>query len=204
MSLLVLLIASIPLTRIDYLHVETSIQEEYVEIRIKNDGDHTVFIFDGYCDDRTYYSKYLHQYDETLKANYLSLLPLLPYLSVRRSDRLVLGENRVVVRGNSFYHFVPIAPKEQYVLSIPLCAFHKNGFVKRIHAKDYSKFDHQILFEQYTNNTKVPYYVEIAIYQDISILTDMEAYYFKEDEYNKAALSYDILTIPLGVLSSQH
>ena len=185
---------------VDSLNVDTFIKGEFVEINIKNDGTNTVFLFDDYFDNSTLTSRYVHQYEKKSKSKYLSLLPMLPYLSKKQSDHVVIGKNRIVVQGNSFYHFTPIDPGEKYVLSIPINVFHQEEFVRRIDVREYSKYDSGIRFKCITNKRKAPFYVEIAVYHDISLLTDVEAYYLREKEFDEQARTYDILSIPVGYL----
>ena len=141
----------------DSLKVNISIREEIVEIVIENKGQSTVHIFDSYFDENAYYSRYVHQYDNRNRIKYLSFLPLLPYLSVLRSDRIILGEKKIVTGGNYVYHFAPIVSGAKYILSIPISAFYQDAFVRRICAKSYTKYNHGISYKRIYKKRRAPY-----------------------------------------------
>jgi hypothetical protein len=164
---------------------------------ITNNSPDTLFLFDSYLNEELYGSRYLHRYDKKAKRCKLSFLPLLPYLSPRYRDVVILGGEKIANKGQIIFHFKAIPPNETYAVSIPKDFFHSREYVDEVYPQKYSKFDRRIKFRSRKRNRCDDVLVEFAIYKSVDLLKSENAYYFDELAFNEQALSYDILSITI-------
>ena len=179
----------------DSLSTSVSYSETAMDIIINNDCKEDVYLFDSYLTDENT-SDYLHLYDSDSDICYLSFLPLIPYLGGMKPDRYRIGRN-VINKGFYSYHFITISAQDSVKICIPLSAFQHDHYMKYVDVSQYSKFDKGIQFWDSPGPTTKRYLVRLAIYEDVGILLDHDAYATKEYEYNNQALSYSVLTIPV-------
>lgn len=161
---------------------------------IINGSRDTLYLFDSYLKENLYQSKYLHRFDIKEKQCKLSLLPLLPFLSVRYSDRLILGENRIVNKWQVLYHFTAIAPNGKSIIKMNKSAFYSEDYVEEVYPQKISKFD-TIKFHKSRYGKCGTVVVEFALYKNVNLLISKDAYYFDEFNFNEQALSYIVLFV---------
>jgi hypothetical protein len=186
-------------------------KENDFEFEIINNSKDTLYLFDSYLFDRderiigTYLdgkemqrSKYLHRYDKKTKQCKLSFLPLLPFLSVRHNDLIVLGGNKVAHIGQVLYHFRLIPPNSKNAIVISKSAFYSEDYVKEVYPQKISKFD-TIKFRKSKHTKCDTVIVEFALYKNIDLLNSKDAYYFDEFNFNEQALSYIVLSVSVNL-----
>ena len=169
------------------------------EFDIINNTQDTLYLFDSYLDNDLYQSKYLHRFDKKEKQCKLSFLPLLPFLSVHYTDRLILGNNKVANKGQVLYHFRAIPPKSRNKVVISKSAFYTENYVYEVYPQKISKFEGTIKFRKSKNNRCDNVVVEFALYRNIDLLTSEKAYYFDEYNFNEQALSYYVLSVSVDL-----
>jgi hypothetical protein len=167
------------------------------EFEIINNSKDTLYLFDSYLNENLYQSKYLHRFDVKEKQCKLSLLPLLPFLSVRHSDRLIIGENKIINKWQVLYHFKTIPPNSKNTIPIAKSAFSTDEYVKEVYPQKLSKFD-TIKFHKSKHKKCNAVVVEFALYKNIDLLISKEAFYFDEFNFNKQALSYTVLSVTVN------
>ena len=184
-----------------------SIQNDTLHIRLYNSGVDTLFLFNSYIELNTQHdcgkepfweSEFLHRYDINNKTYKLSFLPLIPYLSVRFSDVITLGKQRILKKWNVLYSFRPILPSESIVVSIPKMALTYNYYTRDIVLKDYGKND-QLHFKRVKVKAPSSIIIEFAIYKKINLLTNQKAYYFSETDFDTQAKDYEVISVPCNV-----
>jgi len=183
--------------------------QDIFEFEIINNSTDSLFLFDSYFNEETTAiinkipnAKYLHRFDTKSKQCKLSFLPLLPFLSVDKTDVIVFGENSVVRKGQILFHFKIISPQSKTVIKLPKESFYQTNFIKEIYPKKLSKFDNKINVKD-IYNTKCKYIiVEFAVYKNIDIFRNKDAYYYDEFNFNTQALSYKIISIPVKLEKS--
>lgn len=166
-------------------------------LKIQNITTDTLFLFNSYLNADFYTSKWLHRFSYKTKKHKLSFLPLLPYLSLHFSDKIILGENRLINKFQVLYQFKAIPPKETIIVAIPVNAFYTNEYIKDFNIKDYSIFHDRINFKAAKFKKYNSLIVELAIYKNIELLVSDSLFYKNEYLTNKQALSYQILSIPI-------
>ena len=166
---------------------------------IINSTQDTLYLFDSYLDSNLYTSKYLHRFDKRTKQCKLSFLPLLPFLAVRNTDRLILSDNKIVNNGQVLYHFRAIPPKSKVEVSISKKAFYTEDYVKEVYPQRISKFERTIKFRRSKYNRCSNIVVEFALYKNIDLLINEQAYYFDEYNFNEQALSYTTLLVSVDL-----
>jgi len=169
------------------------------EFEIINNTQDTLYLFDSYLDHDLYKSKYLHRFDKKEKLCKLSFLPLLPFLSVHYTDHIILGDNKVANKGQILYHFRVIPPKSRNKAIIPRSAFYTENYVNEVHPKKISKFEQTIKFRKSKHNRCSNIVVEFALYKNIDLLINEQAYYLDEYNFNEQALCYTILSVSVDL-----
>jgi hypothetical protein len=167
------------------------------KFEIINNSIDTLYLFDSYLNENLYQSKYLHRFDVQKKQCKLSLLPLLPFLSVRYSDLVILGENKVANKWQVLYHFKAIPPNGGHTIVISKSAFYSEDYVKEVYPQKISKFD-TIKFRKSKHKKCSTVIVEFALYKNIDLLISENAYYFDEFNFNEQALSFTVLSIAVN------
>ncbi|MDR2928823.1 MAG: hypothetical protein LBV41_11600 [Cytophagaceae bacterium] len=166
------------------------------EFDIINHTQDTLYLFDSYLNNYLYKSKYLHRFDKKNKQCKLSLLPLLPFLSVHYTDVIILGDNKVANKWQVLYHFMTILPNSCHTVTISKNAFYTKDYVYEVYPQKISKFEKTIKFRKSSNNRcSNNITVEFALYKNIDLLTSEKAYYFDEYNFNIQALSYTVLSV---------
>lgn len=173
-----------------------------VNLIVVNTTNKEYFLFSSYFPNSFLFSKFIHRIDPKNKQYHVSFLPLVPYLSTKLDDRLILGYNKMIVKGQILYSFVSLLPGHYYSLHIN----YKDLFnmlstsehlVRNFDLKEKSKFD-EIKFK-YLKIKKIKdkydLFFDFAIYSKINIICDLPAYYLQEFEFNKQANSYKKLSI---------
>lgn len=168
---------------------------KYFEITIKNPLTDTVYLFDSYLLDDLIYSKYLHRIDKPNRVHKISFIPIIPYLSVEKSDVIVLGKERIVKRNQVLYGFKTIPPKTYLRIKINYKIFNNDENIVDFDAKKMSKFDNVIFENERTIDTiRYSKCVEFAIYKNVSLLTSKKSYYLDEFNFNWQAQSFIIIS----------
>lgn len=177
---------------------------DYFEIKIANPSDDSLYLFDGYLSDADFghivHSKYLHRIDAGLKEYKISFVPLIPYVSIEHSDRIVFGEDRVIRNGQVLYTFKTIPPRSVLKFKIKRSVLQSNEFVSDFDANKLSMMDRPA-FEVIRNPDLKGFrtMLEFALYRNISLLTDKKSFYYDKEEFIRQAQSFFDMVIPLTV-----
>lgn len=176
---------------------------DYWRITIINNSKDTIYLFDTYLKDSTQNNSSLfYRYSKKNKKCIIEYAPMLPYLSVKRTDLIIVGSNSYVNKGQSVYEFSKICPYDSANYYIK--KKHNNLAYKSINYRLYSKFSHSLKFKRVKLPSNYELECRLAYYKNISTLTSYEDYYYNEIEFNKQALSYDEIIIPLGHIILHH
>lgn len=183
----------------DRYNNEISVNKRIVKndfiIEICNNTSDTIYLFDSYLTPELIKSKYIHRYNADVEKCKLSTLPLIPYLSVKLSDVIILGKDKIVKRYKTLYSFTPINPHCEIKLAIPLDVLNNNYKILDFEVKDKGSFD-EIFFESINIDQKCSnIIIELAIYQKIDLLVSKEAYYLDPEKFEEQAKSFDVLAI---------
>ena len=95
----------------------------------------------------------------------------MPFLSVHYTDKLIIGERRLINKWQVLYHFTPIPPRGEIRVNLPLEVFKKRR-IKKL--------------------TDIA--IEFAFYDQINLLNS-ESFYKNEFKSGEQALNYNILEI---------
>lgn len=190
----------------DSLYVSYSEDESGLNFKIVNTTDQTMYLFSSYFPERYHSSKYLHRVSEEDKIYKVAFLPLLPYLSTKPTDKLILGSDRIVSKGQVLYDFIKLPPQSYYQVSVTYDNLFKNLGEKNSLVCDYeadknNKFD-KIKFKYLSADKlkgKYKLYFEFAIYDQVNLLCEQSAYYLKETEFNQQAKDFRKLGIPVKI-----
>ncbi len=191
-------------THLNKVYAEHSERFDSIYINVINTTSDTVYLFKSYFDSALYGSKYIHWVDKKEKKYTISFVPIISTLSTKRSDKIILGENKINARGQIMYEFVELAPDTYYGFCIPLDLLFKNKSLNQnavvsqsYHAQ--SKFN-QIKFKLVTTKDLKRMYnltIVFGIYKKISFICDSDNYYKKEFEFNKNAQAFDVVELPI-------
>ncbi|EGJ99560.1 hypothetical protein [Dysgonomonas gadei] len=177
------------------IYVNKRIVKNDFIIEICNNTSDTIYLFDSYLTPELIKSKYIHRYNADVEKCKLSTLPLIPYLSVKLSDVIILGKDKIVKRYKTLYSFTPINPHCEIKLVIPLDVLNNNYKILDFEVKDKGSFD-EIFFESINIDQKCSnIIIELAIYQKIDLLVSKEAYYLDSEKFEEQAKSFDVLAI---------
>ncbi|MFV0332061.1 MAG: hypothetical protein ACK5KL_19915, partial [Dysgonomonas sp.] len=177
------------------IYVNKRIVKNDFIIEICNNTSDTIYLFDSYLTPELIKSKYIHRYNADVEKCKLSTLPLIPYLSVKLSDVIILGKDKIVKRYKTLYSFTPINPHCEIKLAIPLDVLNNNYKILDFEVKDKGSFD-EIFFESINIDQKCSnIIIELAIYQKIDLLVSKEAYYLDSEKFEEQAKSFDVLAI---------
>ncbi|MBF0650909.1 hypothetical protein IR083_19005 [Dysgonomonas sp. GY75] len=177
------------------IYVNKRIVKKDFIIEICNNTSDTIYLFDSYLTPELIKSKYIHRYNADVEKCKLSTLPLIPYLSVKLSDVIILGKDKIVKRYKTLYSFTPINPHCEIKLAIPLDVLNNNYKILDFEVKDKGSFD-EIFFESINIDQKCSnIIIELAIYQKIDLLVSKEAYYLDSEKFEEQAKSFDVLAI---------
>ena len=174
------------------------------EFEMVNNTKDSLYLFDSYLFDKDkrivgayldgrdmQRSKYLHRYDKKTRQCKLSFLPLIPYLGLTYTDRLILGGNKVAHAGQVVYSFSCIPPLSTFSVLICKDAIYQKTYVKEIYPKKPSFFKFNKDLYPICENIVI----EFAVYKDIDLLTSINSYYFDGYNFSKQTLSYRIISV---------
>ena len=195
----------------DSIYVSYSENASGIDFRIINTTNKTVYLLSSYFPELYHPSEYLHRVNEKDQIYKVSFLPLLPYLSTVSTDKLILGSNRVISKGQVLYDFIKLTPQTYHELSISYDVLFKNIGDKNSLICDYdpnenSKFG-KIKFK-YSNADKLKgkykLHFEFAIYDQVDLLCEKSAYYLKEFEFDERAKAFKRLSLPVELSNYKH
>jgi len=175
-----------------YLQVKD--KGDFYEIKFGNSLSDTIYLFDSYMTNDLIGSKYLHRYNKKQSVCKLSLVPIVAYLSIRRTDRMVLGHERVRHRHQILYSFKTIPPNTYLCINILKSVLDFDELIEDFDDKRISKFDN-IKFKSLTNVKCDSKMIELAFYKDISKISDI--YYVDEFNFDTRARAYNTISITL-------
>lgn len=172
--------------------------ENNLFVQITNNTSDTLFLFDSYITDYKYNnhklitSEYLYRYNRQRNIDIISFIPLLPYLSPYYfGDVIYIGNNRIIHQGQVIWHFLSIPPGCNITLTLPSDILSYSHTYYDISNKQNSSFSHRLKFKKiktsHQSNKKM---IEFAVYKNINLLSDTEAYYNDEHEYNAQGKNY--------------
>lgn len=159
-----------------------------------NVSQDTLYLFDSYICNDFYKSKWLHRYSRNRNLLKLSFLPLVPFLSVHYTDKLIIGERRLINKWQVLYHFTPIPPRGKIRVNLPLEVFKTYDYVIDIDMKQLSIFQDDIKFKRRRIKKLTDIAIEFAFYDQINLLNS-ESFYKNEFKSGEQALNYNILEI---------
>jgi len=159
-----------------------------------NVSQDTLYLFDSYICKDFYKSKWLHRYSRNRNLLKLSFLPLVPFLSVHYTDKLIIGERRLINKWQVLYHFTPIPPRGEIRVNLPLEVFKTYDYVIDIDMKQLSIFQDDIKFKRQRIKKLTDIAIEFAFYDQINLLNS-ESFYKNEFKSGEQALNYNILEI---------
>lgn len=173
-----------------------------ITIHITNNSSDTIYLFDSYIvkdPENLWTSEYLYRYNKRSKTDIISFIPLIPYLGpCYRGDRWYFGNIRIVKSGKVLWHFQTIAPLSSIKISLPaeiLSYAHKYYDINETNNNKFEKglnFRERKILSQSQNKI-----IEFAIYKEVELLLDREAYYYNEFKYNEQAINFIKLTISI-------
>ncbi|OJV55762.1 MAG: hypothetical protein BGO31_16845 [Bacteroidetes bacterium 43-16] len=179
-----------------------SLSSDNLHVSFYNHTNDTVFLFKSYFDNDISTSEYLYRYDKTNRNLYLSFLPLLPYLSIKYSDRVVT-QNRAVTKNQVVYDFYKIPPNQVFCFNLKIkdLANVKQAF-QQLNPYSFSKFEDNISFKKcmaLKGKTKTKYILQLAYYKNIQTICDGKSYYLDELKFNEEAKSFIIIDAEIPI-----
>ncbi|MDH6310475.1 hypothetical protein M2451_004019 [Dysgonomonas sp. PFB1-18] len=180
--------------------------KDVFEFELINNTSDSLYLFDSYLNENAfsdieqlYNARYLHRFDRKENQCKLSFLPLIPYLSVERNDLYIIGENRLIRKGQILYSFKSILPHSKLCIKIPKESFYQEKYIKEVDTKKMSKFDKKMKIKNIDGVKCDNIVVEFAVYKNINIINNFEAYYYNEFEFNEQVLSYSIISVLINL-----
>ncbi|RZJ90226.1 MAG: hypothetical protein EOO20_08755 [Chryseobacterium sp.] len=176
--------------------VVDSLSSDHLYISFYNHTNDTVFLFKSYFDKDISTSDYLYRYDKTNKKLYSSFVPLLPYLSIKYSDRVII-QNREIEKNQVVYDFFKIPPNQVFCFNLKIKDFTKiKQAFQQFSPYSLSKFDNNVSLKKCMSikdkaNTK--YILQLAYYKNIQTICDGKSYYLAELKFNEDAKSFIII-----------
>lgn len=188
----------------DSLYVSYTESASSLNFKIVNTTDQTVYLFSSYFPKLYHSAKYVHRVSKADQTYKVAFLPLLPYLSTKPTDKLILGSNRMINKGQVLYDFIKLIPQTYYEVNIYYDNLFKNLGDKNSLICDYdtgknSKFG-KIKFKYLSTdqlNGKYKLLFEFAVYDQVNLLCEQSAYYLKEFEFDQQAKDFKKLSIPV-------
>jgi len=169
----------------DNFHINYTEINDTIIFEFHNNTNDTKYLFSTYFFDDYLFSKYIQRINKKHKTYTISFVPLIPYLTNYLSDRIILGEDKIISVGQNLYHFITIKPGKTYTLKLPEKTIFLNAN-KKHNSVNYFKFknikNHKI--KKYTLKKlrgKYQLFFEFAIYDKIELLqsknADIKSYY---------------------------
>jgi hypothetical protein len=197
----------------DSLYISYDENVSGLTFSVINTTEDTVYLFSSYLPALYHSSKYLHRIDKGSKVNIyrISFLPLIPFLSTKPNDRLIVGSNRIVEKTQVLYNFVRILPGSFYEINMAYSDLFKDinqkgNLVCDFDANEADKFT-AIKFKTLSaDQLKGKYQVcfEFAVYHNIDLRCNQSAYYLKEEEFNKQAKAFEKIIVPVKMKHFSH
>lgn len=167
--------------------------ENFYSIKFFNTSSDTIYLFDSYFNDNYIMSEYLHRYDKKSGLCKISLLPLLPYLDLAQTDRVIIGENRIISRFQVLYNFKKILPFCGTEYKIRKDVFDVE-YVKDFNMKNTSSTK-KIKFKKIEKVNCKKRIIEFAFYYNIDFL-DKNIFYYPQI-FDIHVKNYEILSIEI-------
>ncbi|MEP0262317.1 hypothetical protein [Dokdonia sp.] len=160
----------------------------------RNETTDTLYVFKPYFKEEFINSKYLNRINKKKKIKKLSFLPLTPYLSTTKSDRIIVGERALVTNGSLLYSFIAIPPQTELEKVIII----KNDieeYSKDFDIKNYNVFNKIKWKKRKDCNKGYNYMLEFAVYKDVKNLCSSDYYFNMPNEFNNKALNYEVFSL---------
>lgn len=177
--------------------VEIIEETKIKRVVFKNPTTDTLYVFSSYFEERFYKSQYLNRVNKKAKELKLSFLPLLPYLTTSKSDRILTGSNAIIKRGQLKYKFILLPPntfifKELNVDSSVAVNYSKDFDLSKLNMYNDLKFKDRKVCSKTDSYKKV---VEFAVYRNIDNLCNSSYFSEHPEEYNSKAKGYETYRI---------
>ena len=191
--------ASIDSIQLSYDRINTN----EIRVTLYNNSNSIVYLFDSYIKDNIYKSKYLHRYNEQDSTYKLSLIPLLPYLRVDYISQIYekyKDLNSCVSYGNVVYSFQAIKQHSSYSFTLNIQDVFTDCFITDIDLREIDYLPPKNIFKNSqivvpVDNNKIK--LELAIYSNVDIITNLDAYRFDFYNYNNQVKDYRLLSLIL-------
>lgn len=179
---------------INKISLTSNYLEGKLHLKITNNSKDTIYIFKSYFDNGISNSEYLYRYDKKSNTVNISFVPLLPYLSTKYSDRIVLND-RIITDNQVVYDFYKILPFSEYSFSIAALNFReKKEFIKDFDTSTLNKFEKIKGIKKKKWIKKNPsFFINIAYYDNVEVLCNSDLYYLKELKFNDAAKNFKVI-----------
>lgn len=174
---------------------ESNYTDGKLVLKIINNTTEPIYLFKSYFEDDISTSPYLYRYDSKINTLNISFLPLLPYLTTKYSDRVII-QNRLIYPYQTVYDFYKILPNNEYSFSVKLTNFNdEKVFIKDFDIYSLDKFGMTKKFRRKKIAKKglSDIVVKVAYYKSIDIICNADSYFLNEFEFNKQAKSFKIL-----------
>jgi hypothetical protein len=195
----------------DSLYVSYRESAEGLVLRVVNTKKRPMYLFSSYFSDVFHSSRYLHRVNKENKSYNISFLPLIPYLSTTLNDRRVIGENKLVVKDQNLYDFIKMSPWSYFDIEIKFEKLfkdigRKDNIVGEFRTETKSKAG-QIKFKYLSVNKlkgKYNLFFDLAVYDQVDLLCEESAYFYKEFEFDKQAKSFHIVRVAVSIKNFNH
>lgn len=174
---------------------------EYAKVIIsfENKSIDTLYLFSSYFkQDKYFNSKYLNRINYKTQQKKLSFLPLVRYLSMNLSDRIILGENSVIRYSQVKYEFIELAPNSREEITFFINDT-INLFTKDIEDRENNTFndikwleiENQAMFNKYNN------VIEFAVYKKIEKILNHDLKFAAPKFYNYSVKDFETYSVML-------
>ncbi len=178
----------------------------FLELTIKNEGADTLYLFDSYLSDPLRENRYLKRFDLREDKYKLSYAPFSEYLHLVKSDRLILGQDKILTPFQVKWSFLPIPPYTNQVLSF------KKSLITTVNDPMFLSFDTRKLIDK-GNLKTIPsdemtidtLHLELAFFSPIDVdnLTLKENKTYDENEFEVARRTFFVKSVPIAITSSR-
>lgn len=181
-------------------NIVPQLYSDTISVHIQNHSGHTVYLFSSYFDDSLVFSKYLRRYNEDRDVRKISFLPLVPYLTFTSgvlSDLIVPSYKKIVKLNQLRFCFITLHDNSEYVLKLPKALFDEILYVSDVNIEDVHIWNKELSWEDKMCSGNIALFLEFAIYNDISNLTDEDTY-CDGYRFDLAARSFNILSLNIS------
>lgn len=201
--------ASHPEVFTDSLYVVYSEDSLGLHFQIINSTNNVHYLFNSYIKKEYYRSMYVHRINRENHLYKFSFTPIVHLLYTRKRDVVVIDFSNPVAGNQNVYDFIRLQPNSYYEIDVnyqDLFAAQnsQDNAVSDFDPKQLGIDDNLI---KITTKNLSGFYnsvFEFALYEDISLLCDVEAYYLREYEFRKQASSYKTLALPVTICFYKH